>query len=235
MIHLNSQSHVSWPSVNKSLNCKKDRENRLKPHHKNRDNVQIFLYSSPYLVYMGLRGTAVRVIEGRGLEREFGIAKTEQLYCIMTRYILLLATCKPTCVPASDVSESFCSFSERWNGVLMHEVHLGQTTIYLGLHYTQYLIGNIVRSNWKGRGNQYIQLVKILYCKLPAVGKQLSTFPHKVQSLNLQTSEVGDKCVTAAPPWPAKTRVRTLISDLGGECDKVVYVWHLCTSLKMGC
>ena len=30
---------------------------------------------------------------------------------------------------------------------------------------------------WKGRGNQYIQLVKVLYCKLPTNGKQLPAFP----------------------------------------------------------
>ena len=30
---------------------------------------------------------------------------------------------------------------------------------------------------WKGRGNQYIQFVKVLYCKLPTNGKQLPAFP----------------------------------------------------------
>ena len=35
-----------------------------------------------------------------------------------------------------------------------------------------------------GRGNQYIQLDKVLYCKLPTIGKQLPTFPHDVQGLN---------------------------------------------------
>ena len=35
-----------------------------------------------------------------------------------------------------------------------------------------YLIGFIVRDNWKGRGNQYIQLNKLLYCKLQTSGKQ---------------------------------------------------------------
>ena len=34
--------------------------------------------------------------------------------------------------------------------------------------------------NWKGRGNQYIQLVKVLYCKLPINGKQLPAFPLEV-------------------------------------------------------
>ena len=35
-----------------------------------------------------------------------------------------------------------------------------------------------------GRRNQYIQLAKVLYCKLLTIGKQLLTFPHKVWGLN---------------------------------------------------
>ena len=31
----------------------------------------------------------------------------------------------------------------------------------------------------KGRGNQYIQFVRVLYCKLPTNGKQLPAFPHE--------------------------------------------------------
>ena len=30
--------------------------------------------------------------------------------------------------------------------------------------------------SWKGRGNQYIQFVRVLYCKLPTKGKQLPAF-----------------------------------------------------------
>ena len=30
--------------------------------------------------------------------------------------------------------------------------------------------------NWKGRGNQYIKFVRVLYCKLPTNGKQLPAF-----------------------------------------------------------
>ena len=32
--------------------------------------------------------------------------------------------------------------------------------------------GHITTSSWKGKGNQCIQLVKALYCKLPTNGKQ---------------------------------------------------------------
>ena len=31
--------------------------------------------------------------------------------------------------------------------------------------------------SWKGRGNQYIQFVRVLFCKLPTNGKQLPAFP----------------------------------------------------------
>ena len=34
------------------------------------------------------------------------------------------------------------------------------------------------------RGNQYIQLVKVLYCKLQTIGNQLPTFPKKVRGLS---------------------------------------------------
>ena len=36
------------------------------------------------------------------------------------------------------------------------------------LRHFQHCTGHIMTGSWKGRGNQYIQLVKVLYCKLPA-------------------------------------------------------------------
>ena len=44
--------------------------------------------------------------------------------------------------------------------------------------------------NFVGRGNQYIQLVQVLYSALLTISKQLPTFPHKVWFEPL-TSEVG--------------------------------------------
>ena len=41
----------------------------------------------------------------------------------------------------------------------------------------QHCTGHIMTGSWKGRGNQYIQFVRILYCKLPTNGKQLPAFP----------------------------------------------------------
>ena len=59
-------------------------------------------------------------------------------------------------------------------------------------------IGHIITGSFMGRGNQYIQLVKVLYCKLPTNSKQLPAFP----GFRTPISEVGGKSVTTLPPWP---------------------------------
>ena len=41
----------------------------------------------------------------------------------------------------------------------------------------QHCIGHITTGSWKGRGNQYIRFVMVLYCKLPTNGKQIPAFP----------------------------------------------------------
>ena len=41
----------------------------------------------------------------------------------------------------------------------------------------QHCAGHITTGSWKGRGNQYIQFIRVLYCKLPTNGKQLPAFP----------------------------------------------------------
>ena len=41
----------------------------------------------------------------------------------------------------------------------------------------QHCTGHITPGSWKGRGNQYIQFIRVLYCKLPTNGKQLPAFP----------------------------------------------------------
>ena len=52
-----------------------------------------------------------------------------------------------------------------------------QELIYLFgvLHHFQHCTCHITTGSWKGRGNQYIQFVRVLYCKLN--GKQLPAFP----------------------------------------------------------
>ena len=41
----------------------------------------------------------------------------------------------------------------------------------------QHCTGHITTGSWKGRGNQYIEFVRDLYCKLPTNSKQLPAFP----------------------------------------------------------
>ena len=41
------------------------------------------------------------------------------------------------------------------------------------LHYFQHCTGHIMT----GKGNQYVQFVRVWYCKLPTNGKQLPAFP----------------------------------------------------------
>ena len=45
------------------------------------------------------------------------------------------------------------------------------------LCHFQHFTGHITTGSWKGRGNQYIQLVKVLCCKLLTNGKQLPACP----------------------------------------------------------
>ena len=41
----------------------------------------------------------------------------------------------------------------------------------------QHCTGHITMGSWKGRGNRYIQFIRVLYCKLLINSKQLPAFP----------------------------------------------------------
>ena len=61
-------------------------------------------------------------------------------------------------------------------------------------------MGHITTGSFMGRGNQYIQLVKVLYCKLLSKGKQLPAFPLEVgPGIQTPISEVGSESVTTLP------------------------------------
>ena len=67
----------------------------------------------------------------------------------------------------------------------------------------QHCTGHITTGSWKGGGNQYIQFVKVLYCKLPTNGKQLPAFPlEAVPGTEPPASEVRGESVNTLPPWP---------------------------------
>ena len=63
--------------------------------------------------------------------------------------------------------------------------------------------------SWKGRGNQYIQFVRVLYCKLPTNSKQLPAFPlEAIPRTKPPASEVGGESFTTLPPWPHPLAVK---------------------------
>ena len=65
-------------------------------------------------------------------------------------------------------------------------------------------VGHIATCSFMGRGNQYIQLVKVLYCKQPTNDKQLPAFPFEVGwGRNLISEEEGEN-VTTLPPLTAR-------------------------------
>ena len=60
----------------------------------------------------------------------------------------------------------------------------------------QHCTGHVMTGSWKGRGNQYIEFVRVLYCKLPTNGKQLPAFPLKAMA--------------GIEPWPQRWEARVL-------------------------
>ena len=55
--------------------------------------------------------------------------------------------------------------------------HISYICLFGVLRRFQHCTGHITTGSWKGRGNQYIQFVRVLYYKLPTNGKQLPAFP----------------------------------------------------------
>ena len=64
------------------------------------------------------------------------------------------------------------------------------------LHRFQHCTGHITTGSWKGRGNQYIEFARVVYCKLPTNGKQLPAFPLKA--------------ITGIEPRPQRWEARVL-------------------------
>ena len=77
--------------------------------------------------------------------------------------------------------EDFLNDIYRKNISQMKIKYMYYMSVYLFgvLHHFQHCTGHITMGSWKGRGNQYIQFVRVLYCKLPTNGRQLPAFPLK--------------------------------------------------------
>ena len=74
--------------------------------------------------------------------------------------------------------------------------------LFGALHRFQHCTGHITTGSWKGRGNQYIQFVRVLYCKLPTNGKQLPAFPLEAVPGTEPWPQRWEASVTTLPPWP---------------------------------
>ena len=61
------------------------------------------------------------------------------------------------------------------------QVHVSSVPRHCVHQYISIAIGEGTENSvyWKGRGNKYIQFVRVVYCKLPTNGKQLPAFPHE--------------------------------------------------------
>ena len=72
--------------------------------------------------------------------------------------------------------------------------------------------------SWKGRGNQYIQSVKVLYCKLATNRKQLPALPLEVGlGFELQSQRWEGRVLPLCPPPPPppkkkKKKKKTFVS-----------------------
>ena len=73
---------------------------------------------------------------------------------------------------------------------------IGSIYLFGVLRRFQHYSGHIMMGSWKGRGNQYIQFARVVYCKLPTNGKQLPAFPLKA--------------ITGIEPRPQRWEARVL-------------------------
>ena len=80
------------------------------------------------------------------------------------------------------------------------------------LRHFRHCTCHITTGSWKGRGNQYIQFFRVLYCKLPTNSKQLPAFPlDALVGDRTPTSEVGGESYTTLPPWPLVPKLELYI------------------------
>ena len=55
----------------------------------------------------------------------------------------------------------------------------------------QHCTCHITTGSWKGRGNQYIEFVRVLYCKLPTNGKQKGGGQRKASDISEDSWVIG--------------------------------------------
>ena len=85
--------------------------------------------------------------------------------------------------------------------------------------------------SWKGRGNQYIQFVSIVYCKLLTNGKQLPASHLRPCGDRTPASEVGGESVKTLPPWPLQEFLKTIkviyMNQFVSVLSRLACVFHI--------
>ena len=98
-------------------------------------------------------------------------------------------------------------------------VYISLPFIYLfgALRCFQHCTGHITTCSWKGRGNQYIQFIRVMYCKLPTNGKQLPAFPLKAMPGTEPRSQRWEARVLSlchCAPLPFKVGNKTKVNNV---------------------
>ena len=68
--------------------------------------------------------------------------------------------------------------------------------VYLFISGFQHCTGHITVGSWKGRGKQYTEFARVLYCKLLTNGKQLPAFPLEAVPGTKLSTEVVNRIVS---------------------------------------
>ena len=80
--------------------------------------------------------------------------------------------------------------------------HIFTIRLFGVLRHFQHCTGHITTGSWKGRGNQYIEFARVVYCKLPTNGKQLPAFPLTAMTGIEPRPQRWEARVLPLPPWP---------------------------------
>ena len=115
-------------------------------------------------------------------------------------------------------------------------IHLMHLYLFGVLRRFQHCTGHITTDNWEGRGNQYIQLVKVLYCKLPTNGKQLPAFPLKVvPGTEPRSQRWWRECYHSATMAPSNASVNTFSSlKVDHKCKESLFYIEKIEDQKCG-
>ena len=90
---------------------------------------------------------------------------------------------------------------------LTHDAAVSVYCLFGVLRRFQHCTGHITMGSWKGRGNQYIEFARVLYCKLPTNGKQLPAFPLEA--------------MTGIEPRPQRWRRECFVSSRLDYCNSL--------------